>query len=100
MSRNDARGCASPSPACRPRQRRSPRYRSRLDEKQRADIELWRKHVESLERLLDQPAYADVAARMGIRERLTYAIAEKARIGSAAYRQSLVGTLGVQPLAS
>ncbi|MBX7120806.1 MAG: hypothetical protein K1X42_01640 [Opitutaceae bacterium] len=75
-------------------------YRSRLDAKQRADNELWRKHVESLERLLDQPAYADIAARMGIRERLAHAIAEKARIGSPAYRESLVGTLGVQPLSS
>jgi hypothetical protein len=75
-------------------------YRSRLDAKQRADIELWRKHVESLERFLDQPGYTGVAARMGIRERLTHAIAEKCRIASPAYRESLVGTLGVQPLAT
>ncbi|MBP7141724.1 MAG: hypothetical protein KBA71_07430 [Opitutaceae bacterium] len=75
-------------------------YRARLDAKQLSESQLWRKHVESLELFLDQPNHADVAAKMGIRERLAHAIAEKARIESPAYRESLVGSIGVQPLAT
>lgn len=73
-------------------------YADRLDAKQRADASLWRRHVESLELFLDQPYYADIAARMQIADRLKHARAEKARIDSGGYRENLVGTLGVQPM--
>jgi len=75
-------------------------YRARLDAKQMLDSQLWRKHVESLELFIDRPGCADVAERMKIRDRLSHAKAGKARVESPAYRESLIGTLGVQPLAT
>ncbi|MBL9205406.1 MAG: hypothetical protein JNN01_10000, partial [Opitutaceae bacterium] len=50
------------------------------------------------ELFLDQPHYADVAARLGILNRLTHARSELAKVSSASYLASLTGTLGVQPL--
>ncbi len=79
---------------------RSAWYAERLDAKQRNDATLWRRHVQSLELFLDQPHYADVAARMKITDRLKHARAEKTRMESGGYRDSLVGTIGVQPLSS
>lgn len=73
-------------------------YAARIAAKQQADVALWERHVHSLEFILDQPSHADVAARMRLRERLERARAERERVGSDAYRQALVGTLGRQPL--
>jgi hypothetical protein len=73
-------------------------YAARLDAQQSEDERRWTRHVQSLELFLDQPHYADVAARLGIRGRLIHAQRELARLSSPAYRASLVGTLGRQPL--
>ncbi len=73
-------------------------YATRLDAQQSEDQRRWTRHVQSLELFLDQPHYADVAARLGIRGRLIHAQRELTRISSPAYRASLVGTLGRQPL--
>jgi hypothetical protein len=60
-------------------------YRERLLTKQRRDIALWRRHLETLERSV-------------FRERLPAARAELARVTSPDYLASLVGTLGADPL--
>jgi len=73
-------------------------YRARLDAKQTAETTLWTHHVKSLETVIDQDGYEDVAKRLGLKNRLTHAQAELARVKSPAYRKSLDGTLGVQPL--
>ncbi|HEX2101873.1 MAG TPA: hypothetical protein VHF69_14470, partial [Candidatus Synoicihabitans sp.] len=73
-------------------------YAARLAAKQQADIALWDRHVHSLELMLDQPSHADVAERMKLKERLAQAQAERARVATGAYRESLIGTLGRQPL--
>lgn len=73
-------------------------YAERLKAKQSSDKHLWEQHVQSLELFLDQPHYADVAARLGILNRLTHARSELAKVSSASYLASLTGTLGVQPL--
>jgi len=73
-------------------------YAARLDAQQSEDQRRWTRHVQSLELFLDQPHYADIAARLGIRGRLIHAQRELARLSSPAYRSSLVGTLGRQPL--
>jgi hypothetical protein len=73
-------------------------YRARLDTKQANEAKLWAHHVQSLEAVLDQDHYADVIVRLGLKDRLFNAKAELARVQSPAYRQSLEGTLGVQPL--
>jgi hypothetical protein len=54
--------------------------------------------VKSLEAILDQDHYADVATRLSLKPRLAHAKAELGRVQSPAYRKSLDGTLGVQPL--
>ena len=73
-------------------------YAARLDTKSTSDIELWKRHVQSLELFLDQPHYADVATRLGIKDRLAHARAELTRVSTPERRESLVGTLGLQPL--
>ena len=73
-------------------------YRARLDAKQTAETTLWTHHVKSLETVLDQDGYADVIARLSLKSRLAHAKTELARVKSPAYRKSLDGTLGVQPL--
>jgi hypothetical protein len=73
-------------------------YRARLDEKQKKEAVLWSHHVKSLEAILEQDHYADVIARLELKPRLNRAKAELERVRSAAYRKSLDGTLGVQPL--
>jgi len=55
--------------------------------------------VQTLEAYVAVPANADIVERLGLRARLESARAESARAASSAYRTSLVGTLGVQPLA-
>jgi phosphoenolpyruvate carboxykinase (diphosphate) len=73
-------------------------YRARLDTKQANETKLWSHHVKSLEAVLDQDHYADVSARLDLKTRLSKAKTELARVQSPVYRQSLDGTLGVQPL--
>lgn len=73
-------------------------YRARLDAKQKNETALWGHHVKSLEAILDQDGYEDVAKRLKLNQRLARAQAELVRVKSPAYRQSLDGTLGVQPL--
>ncbi len=72
-------------------------YRERLQGKQRNDVALWRRHVESLEAA--QTAL-DVGEkqRLKLDARLSEARAELERVRSAEYLGSLVGTLGADPL--
>ncbi len=73
-------------------------YQARLASKQSWDISLWERHIESLKLALDNPTAGDVVKRLGLAEKLEHAQKEQARISSDEYRQSLVGTLGRQPV--
>lgn len=73
-------------------------YRERLEIKQRRDIDLWRKHVHHLQQFLDLANYQDEAERLEIRERLDGAQQRLEFVQSSEYRDSLVGTLGADPL--
>lgn len=73
-------------------------YRARLDAKQKTETTLWSHHVKSLENVIDQDGYEDVSKRLKLNQRLAHAKAELERVSSPAYRKSLDGTLGVQPL--
>jgi len=73
-------------------------YASRLDAKQGVDIELWKRHVHSLEQILDEPRYGDVTKHLNLAERMVRAKDELARVSAEPYRESLIGTLGRQPL--
>lgn len=73
-------------------------YQARLDAKQAWDVALWDRHIETLQLALENPTAEDLAARMGLADRMKKARAERERVGGAEYRESLVGTLGRQPV--
>jgi phosphoenolpyruvate carboxykinase (diphosphate) len=73
-------------------------YRARLEAKCDQEKVMWAHHIRSVELLLDQDEFADVAARLNLAERLKTAHAALARVETPAYLESLVGTLGAQPL--
>jgi hypothetical protein len=71
-------------------------YRARLEAKQQHDIALWRRHVEYLNQFLARPNYGDEAARLGIPARLSATRQTLEEVQSAAYRERLRGTIGLQ----
>ena len=73
-------------------------YTERLEAKQRGDIALWKRHVQTLEEFSANPANAGVVERLGLSGRLAAARAEAARVAAGEYRAYLFGTLGVQPI--
>ena len=73
-------------------------YWQRLRVKQQRDIQLWRRHVQHLQDFLARPGYSDVVENLGIQQRLEKAHRRLAVVEDAAYVQSLVGTLGADPL--
>ncbi|MGB1110423.1 MAG: hypothetical protein ACPG4N_08715, partial [Gammaproteobacteria bacterium] len=74
-------------------------YKERLVVKQQRDIALWQRKVGSLEDFLASEVHVDVAANMGIAQRLETAKAKLAEVSSADYLQALAGTIGADPLA-
>ncbi|RLS53658.1 MAG: hypothetical protein DWH91_13765 [Planctomycetota bacterium] len=72
----------------------SPWYQGRLQTRQQRDIELWSRHVESLQQVLASPSRLNAAMLSEMRSRLTMAQTELLRVKQPAYLQSLVGTLG------
>jgi hypothetical protein len=73
-------------------------YQARLEAKQRGDVARWQRHVHTLETFTRNPGNDSVVQRLGLKDRLAFAIREAARVTTPAYRASLVATLGVQPL--
>jgi len=73
-------------------------YAARLDAKQHNDETRLTKAVASLYDFLDRPDNAGVANRLGLAARRTNVQTERVRVGSAEYRASLIGTIGLQPL--
>ncbi|MDT8386516.1 MAG: hypothetical protein RQ736_03330 [Thiogranum sp.] len=74
-------------------------YRERLKVKQLRDIELWKRHVSNLHTFLDDVHFADEAERLGIAGRLERVNARLLKIQRDEYVDTLVGTLGADPLA-
>ncbi|HUA36836.1 MAG TPA: hypothetical protein VMA35_00395 [Candidatus Sulfopaludibacter sp.] len=73
-------------------------YGARLAAKQKIDQRLWRRHVDYLDRFLKRTSHADEAARLGIAERLSRARQTLEQVESPAYRETLCGTLGAEPI--
>jgi hypothetical protein len=73
-------------------------YQERLKVRQLRDIELWKRHVSNLQTFLDDPHFADEAARLGINQRLDAANERLRQILDQDYLNGLVGTLGADPL--
>ncbi|HEX2449686.1 MAG TPA: hypothetical protein VHJ69_01020, partial [Gemmatimonadales bacterium] len=73
-------------------------YRERLAIKQARDVALWQRHVRSLTDFLSRPGHREEAERLGIAERLRHARSELERIRGTEYLNSLVGTIGADPI--
>lgn len=73
-------------------------YKARLEAKQAWDQETWRRHIESIRLVLDNPSMDDVIDRMELKQRLAHAHEEMERVKSEDYLKSLVGTLGREPV--
>jgi hypothetical protein len=73
-------------------------YAARLAAKQKIDTQLWRRHVEYLDKFLKRGSYADEAARLGIAARLTSARSTLEEVGSPNYLKKLSGTIGAEPI--
>ncbi|MGY8717767.1 MAG: hypothetical protein ACKVI3_08305, partial [Verrucomicrobiia bacterium] len=73
-------------------------YKARVAAKQEWDIGLWNRHIKSLQLTLENPTAEDLSKRLGLADRLKKAKAERERVGSVEYGESLVGTLGRQPV--
>jgi hypothetical protein len=73
-------------------------YRERLEVKQQRDIQLARRLTLNLQQFLELRHYADEADRLDAAARLERAKAQLARVQDPAYLETLVGTLGADPL--
>jgi hypothetical protein len=73
-------------------------YRERLRTRQERDINLWQRHVDSLQAFVDDPAFAQESSRLGLKERLAYAKTELQRVSAPDYLADLSGTIGADPI--
>ncbi|WP_220492288.1 hypothetical protein [Propioniciclava sp. MC1683] len=73
-------------------------YAARLDAKRTEELRQAHRAALGLADFLAEPANAEAASRLDISARQEAAEESVARLGSAAYRESLVGTIGRQPL--
>ena len=73
-------------------------YHERLAVKQRNDIALWKRHLQNLQRFLNDTEFSDEAERLGIGKRFDAARKKLAQVQSREYLEGLVGTIGADPL--
>ena len=73
-------------------------YAERLHVKQARDIDLWKRHVQTLSEFLALPSHRDEATRLGIRTRLDHAKRELERVSADSYLADLQGTIGADPI--
>jgi hypothetical protein len=73
-------------------------YRARLAVKQERDKAMWRRHADYVERYMAKPGREDIAERLGLAERRSYAAEQFASVQSEDYLAALVGTLGANPM--
>lgn len=73
-------------------------YQERLETKQVRDIRLWERHIAYLNTFASRNSHHDLAERLDIQGKIEGAIAKLAWVKSAAYLQSLSGTIGADPL--
>lgn len=73
-------------------------YAERLRSQQTHDTALWTRHVAYLESFLERKTHASVAKRLNIEGRLTAARETLERVRSKSYTETLVGTIGRQPI--
>jgi hypothetical protein len=72
-------------------------YRQRLAAKQKVDVNLWKRHVAYLEKVLAQEHHMEDSARTELESRKRKATEELARVSSPSYLSSLSGSIGTDP---
>lgn len=75
-------------------------YQERLYTKQRRDIALWTRHIESLKKFIHFPQHAESVDQLHLHDRLRKAEEMLRYVQSSQYLQELKGTLGANPLTS
>ena len=73
-------------------------YAARLAAKQKIDRQLWRRHVDYLDKFLKRASHADEAARLHLPHRLIRARKTLEEVEAPSYLEKLRGTLGVEPV--
>ncbi len=73
-------------------------YRERLEIKQQRELALWQRHVGYLEAFLRDNSHQAVVGELKLAERLQRAQRKLQELSGPAYLESLVGTLGADPL--
>jgi hypothetical protein len=73
-------------------------YRQRLEIKQDRDTALWRRHLDYLDLFLANPRNQEEGERLGLVQRRDLVVRELEKTGSLTYLESLIGTLGANPL--
>jgi hypothetical protein len=73
-------------------------YQERLTIKQQRDINLWQNHINYLDGMLNDSTHSSSLADMQLQNRQLQAKQKLERIKQPAYLQSLVGSLGADPL--
>ncbi|MEO1525522.1 MAG: hypothetical protein AAFX06_08795, partial [Planctomycetota bacterium] len=73
-------------------------YRRRLVEQQDRDIQHWRDCVGRLKNYLATPGYSAIASEMSLEQRLAYAEEKLSAAEKSDYVDTLVGTLGADPM--
>ena len=73
-------------------------YKARLEEKQRIDIRLWKKHCKNLKKFLRLEGHEDIAGSMDIRGRLKKAKKHLEKVKQPEYLKTLKGTIGADLL--
>ncbi|MDX1953845.1 MAG: hypothetical protein SFY81_16875 [Verrucomicrobiota bacterium] len=72
-------------------------YAERLKAKQKAEIELWERHVNALQAFLSRDTHSDEAHRLHIEDRLIDARKRLHQVRDDAYVEFLQGSLGLEP---
>jgi phosphoenolpyruvate carboxykinase (diphosphate) len=73
-------------------------YRVRLETKQQQEKALFERHLVALEAYLQRTHHADVARELGLADKLDFVKRNLVNISSAGYLDTLVGTIGADPL--
>ncbi|MGJ8650444.1 MAG: hypothetical protein ACSHX4_08795 [Opitutaceae bacterium] len=73
-------------------------YQERLVSQQKSDMKAWAQHVDYLGSYLSKSTHSAVAKRLNVEARLTAAREQLDKVSSKKYTDSLVGTIGRQPI--
>jgi hypothetical protein len=72
-------------------------YRARLEAKQKVDIALWKRHVDSLQSFRQRGHHGDEEFHIILGDRLMDARAHLSRVSSHTHLEELIGALGAEP---